>query len=328
MSAGAGSREGSHVPGIAIVDPAICDEQVAAIRAALPAGWSLLDGPAGATAILTENVDVTLQMLHQAGPGLRLVARLDTGTAAVAPTSAVVADLSNTGLVGVAEHAVTLMLALSRNLLWVARRTAAQQWAPGRDQPVLTDQRRYTYNWIGLEGSGCLYRKVVGIVGLGHIGRAVAARLRPFGVRLLYTDIVRLAPVEEARLGVCWRELDDLLRESDFVTLHHRFREGPGGNDRQFGAREYALMKPTAYFINTARGRLVDEDALADALRRGQIAGAGIDVFRYEPPRPDNPLVALAGDNVILTAHTAGAPMAEAWQTTAHELIERIQDLV
>ena len=104
--------------------------------------------------------------------------------------------------------------------------------------------------------------------------------------------------------------------------------DGPDGNDRQFGAREFALMKPTAYFINTSRGRMVDEDALAEAVRTGRIAGAGIDVFRYEPFAPDNPLAALAGDNVILTAHTAGAPMVEAWQTTAHELIERIQELL
>jgi phosphoglycerate dehydrogenase-like enzyme len=129
-------------------------------------------------------------------------------------------------------------------------------------------------------------------------------------------------------LDVRWRDLDELLRESDFVTLHHRFVEGPDGNDRQFGAREFGLMKPTAYFINTSRGRMVDEDALAEAVRTGRIAGAGIDVFRYEPFTADNPLAALAGDNVILTAHTAGAPMVEAWQTTAQELVERIQELL
>jgi phosphoglycerate dehydrogenase-like enzyme len=246
----------------------------------------------------------------------------------VAGTDVPVADLSNTGSIGVAEHVVTLMLALSRRLLWVARQTAAQQWAAGRGEPILTDQRRYTYNWIDLEGSGCIYRKKVGIVGFGQIGQAVAARLRPFGVQLLYTDLNRLPPAEETRLGARWRDLDGLLRESDFITLHHRFMDGPGGNDRQFSAREFALMKPTAYFINTSRGRMVDEDALAEAVRTGRIAGAGIDVFRYEPFAANNPLAALAGDNVILTAHTAGAPMVEAWQTTAQELVERIQELL
>jgi phosphoglycerate dehydrogenase-like enzyme len=314
--------------GIYIADPHIRAEQIAAIRHALPSGWALLDRPSGAAAIVTEGVDITPEMLAAAGTGLRLIARLDAGNASVAATHVPVADLSNTGSIGVAEHVITLMLVLSRRLLWVARQTAAQQWVAGRDEPILTDQRRYTYNWIGLDGSGCLYRKKIGIVGFGQIGQAVAARLRPFGVQLLYTDLNRLPPAEETRLGARWRDLDGLLRESDFITLHHRFMDGPGGNDRQFSAREFALMKPTAYFINTSRGRMVDEDALAEAVRTGRIAGAGIDVFRYEPFAANNPLAALAGDNVILTAHTAGAPMVEAWQTTAHELIERIQELL
>ena len=220
------------------------------------------------------------------------------------------------------------MLALSRRLLWVAHQTAARQWVPGRDQPILTDQRRYTYNWIGLERSGCLYRQKIGIVGLGHIGRAVAARLKPFGAQILYTDLVRLDPAEEKPAGVRWLPLDDLLSQSDIVTLHYRFVDGPDGNEGQFGAREFGLMKPTAYFINTARGRLVVEDALVEALRSHRIAGAGLDVFRYEPFTDDCPLAALAGDNVILTAHTAGAVMPEAWQTTAQELVERIQELL
>jgi phosphoglycerate dehydrogenase-like enzyme len=314
--------------GIYIADPHIRAEQIDAIRQALPVGWALLESPDRAAAIVTEGVDITPEILAAAGAGLRLIARLDTGSAGVAVTDVPVADLSNTGSIGVAEHVVTLMLALSRRLLWVARQTSAQQWVAGRDVPILTDQRRYTYNWIGLDGSGCLYRKKVGIVGFGQIGQAVAARLRPFGVQLRYTDLRRLDAAEEARLGVRWRDLDDLLCESDFVTLHHRFVEGPDGNDRQFGAREFGLMKPTTYFINTSRGRMVDEDALAEAVRMGRIAGAGIDVFRHEPFAPDNPLAAVAGDNVILTAHTAGAPMVEAWQTTAQELIERIQELL
>ena len=101
-----------------------------------------------------------------------------------------VVDLPNTTLLGVAEHAVTLILALSRHLLQVARQTAHQQWVASCDEPIPTDQRQYTYNWIGLEDFGTLYRKTVGLVGLSYIGRAVAQRLRPFGVRLLQTPSV------------------------------------------------------------------------------------------------------------------------------------------
>ena len=310
---------------IYLADPNIRAEQIEAIRKSLPTGWALTDTPARVTAILTENVDVSEAMLAAAGPDLQIVLRLDTGHANVVPTSARIVDLSNTGLIGVAEHTIALMLALSRHLFWVARQTARAAWVEGRDQPILTDQRKYTYNWIGLPGSGALYGKTVGIVGLGHIGQAVAKRLQPFGVKLLYTDFHRLDVTLEAQLGAQWREMDNLLQESDFVTLHHRFQEGPGGNDKQFGAREFGLMKRTAYFINTSRGRMVDEDALVAALQSGQIAGAGLDVFRYEPLPPDHPLLALAGDHVILTAHVAGSPMPEAWQTTAIEVIERIR---
>ena len=310
---------------IYLADSAIQAEILEAIRAHLPAGWSLGERAEEADVILTENIDVSDEMLAAVGASLRLVVRLDTGRATVAPTAVPIVDLPDPARVGVAEHTIMLLLALSRHLFWVARQTANQQWVPGRDQPILTDQDLYTYNWIGLEDFGTLYRKTVGIVGLGYVGRNVAKRLRNFGVRLLYTDLYRLEPAVEAHLGVQWRDLDDLLQESDFVTLHHRFQEGPGGNDKQFGAREFALMKSTAYFINTARGRLVDEEALVEALRSGEIAGAGLDVFRFEPLPAKHLLLDLAGDNVILTAHVAGTPDEQARQIVAEELVERIQ---
>ena len=311
---------------IYLADPAIQAQQVQAIREALPSDWQLSEQPAGASAILTENMDVTSAMLQAAGDDLKLILKLDTGKAKVAQTGQPVYTLENMGLNGVAEHVVTLILALSRSLLWSARQTRAAAWVPGKDEPVLTDQRKYTYNWIDLPSAGAIYRKKVGIVGLGHIGRAVARRLRPFGVQLLYTDLNRFDPATEAELGVSWRSLDDLLRESDFVTLHLRFVEGPDGNDKMFSTREIELMKPTAYFINTSRGRMVDEDALVEALKSGRIAGAGMDVFRYEPLPKDSPLLALASDKVILTAHVSGTYNVEAWQITAKEVIERVQE--
>lgn len=314
---------------IFVADAGIRREQIEAIRAQLPAGWSLVDQPQQANAIVTENVDVTASMVAAAGPGLRLVARLDTGGAEVPVDLRVpVVDLPNTALVGVAEHVLTLMLVLSRRLLWVTAQTAQHNWLPERSQPILTDQRRYTYNWIGLPASGVLYRKTLGIVGLGVIGRAVAQRARAFGMKVLYTQRHRLELAVERTLGVQWRTLDELLAQSDFVSLHHRFQEGPDGNDGHLGSRELALMKPTAYLINTARGRLIDEEALVAALASGQIAGAGLDVFRYEPLPDGHPFFALAGDRLILTPHVAGASMVEAWNTLAEELIERLQESI
>jgi phosphoglycerate dehydrogenase-like enzyme len=318
---------GAPAPAVRIflADPAIRREQLDALARTLPPTWQLSPTPAAATAILTENAAVTPEMIAAAGPSLRLVLRLDTGHAPVPPDLPVpLIDLPNTALVGVAEHTLLLMLALSRRLLAVLARTQRAEWLPDRSTPVLTDQRKYTYNWIGVQDFGILYRKTLGIVGLGLIGRAVAVRARAFGMRVLYTGRHRLDPSLEQHLGVTWAALDDLLAAADFVSLHHRFDDAPGGNDRQFGAAEFARMKPTACLINTARGRLVDEDALAAALQTGQIAGAGLDVFRYEPLPPGHPFFALAGDRLLLTPHVAGAPLADAWQTIAEELVERV----
>ena len=310
---------------IYLADPMMRSEQLAAIRRQLPEGWLLTSEPEGADAILTENVGVTDEMVAAAGASLRLVARLDTGSAQLPDDLPVpVVDLPNTALVGVAEHTILLMMVLSRHLLDVIARTGTQSWMPERSTPILTDQKKYTYNWIGVHDFGVLYRKTLGIVGLGLIGRAVAVRARAFGMRVLYTQRRRHDPALEASLGVTYCPLEELLAASDFVSLHHRFDETPEGNDRHFGAAEYAAMKPSAYFINTARGRLVDEDALVAALQSGEIAGAALDVFRYEPLPPDHPFFALAGDRLILTPHVAGAPIAEAWQTIAEELVERV----
>jgi glyoxylate reductase len=311
---------------IYLADPMMRAEQLAAIQRTLPPQWVLTSEVEGATAILTENIDVTAEMILAAGPSLRLVLRLDTGKAR-APASLPVplVDLPNTALVGVAEHTLLLMMVLSRQLVDVLARTTEQAWLPERSTPILTDQKRYTYNWIGLHDFGVLYRKTLGIVGLGLIGRAVAVRARAFGMRVLYTQRNRHDSQLEQSLGAGYRSLDELLAQSDFVSLHHRFDDSPSGNDRQFGAAEFARMKPTAYFINTARGRLVDEDALAAAIQNGQIAGAGLDVFRYEPLPPGHPFLALAGERLLLTPHVAGAPIAEAWQTTAEELVEHVQ---
>lgn len=311
---------------IFLADPNIRHEQVEMLQGQLFDDWSLARDPTGATAILTQDADIGPEILSAAGGALLLIGRLGPGTAAVAPTAVPVIDLPNAALISVAEHAIMLMLALSRHLFWVAHQTAAQQWTRGVGEPILTDQRQYVYNWVGLEDFATLYGKVVGIIGLGTVGRAVAQRLKMFGVRLIYTQRQRLNPEVERDLGVRWREFDDLLRESDFVTLHHRYQDGPDGNDMQFGSRQFNLMKPTAYFINTSRGRMVDEAALATALEQGRLAGAGLDVFRFEPLPANNPLLQLAGDNLILTAHVAGVPVTEAWQVATQDFLDRLAE--
>lgn len=291
----------------------------------LPDGWAIADELAGAAAILTVNVDIDADMIASAGESLRVIGTIgpsvaDPGSPRVAvrtfPPNSILCRQT------VAEFTVMLMLSLVHNLSSITRDTAEHRWVAGRDKPVRTDQRTITYNWIGAEDSGFLYGKVVGIVGLGAIGQAVARILATFGARVRYTQRHRRDAAYERELGVEWRTYDDLLRQSDIVTLHHRFEDGPGGADGPtFGEREFSLMKPTSFLVNTARGGLVDEDAMIAALKTQQIAGVGLDVFLYEPLPTDHPLLSLAGDRVLLCPHIAAGSLNKYWQLVASDLL-------
>jgi D-3-phosphoglycerate dehydrogenase len=141
-----------------------------------------------------------------------------------------------------------------------------------------------------------LYGKTLGIIGLGAIGRRFAALGQAVGM-----NVIAWTMHPNPALGFRLVELADLLRESDVISLHLRLSPE---TTRFLGSREFGLMKPTAILINTARGAIVDESALIEALRSRRIAGAGLDVFEMEPLPQDHPLTQL--DNVVLTPHCAG----------------------
>jgi glyoxylate reductase len=312
---------------LAIIDPAIKDGFRDALVARLAEGWTVTSDPDGAAIIVTENVDVSPAVVAQAGGSLRLVIRLDPGKAVLDVGAIPTMAIPNIALTGVAEHAVTLILISLRQLMDVSDRTRERRYLPDRSAPILTSQKEYTFNWIGLEDFGVLYRRIVGIVGLGYIGRAVAERLRPFGARILYTQRTPLPAATDAELGVSYRSMDDLLAESDVISLHHRFQDGPDGNDAQFDARAFARMKRGAVFINTARGRLVDETALAEALLSGHLRAAALDVFRYEPLPPDHVFFSIPPSRLLITPHVAGAPNADAWRLMSEMIAERAASL-
>ena len=162
-----------------------------------------------------------------------------------------------------------------------------------------------------------VHGKSLGIVGLGRIGRAVARRARGFDMRILYTKRSRLPDAEERELGATYVSLDELLRQADFVSINAAFTPQ---TRHIIGARELALMKPTAFLINTSRGPLVDEAALAEALRSRRIAGAGLDVYEEEP-RVQAGLLSLP--QAVLTPHL-GSAVAELREQMAHVVVDNI----
>jgi lactate dehydrogenase-like 2-hydroxyacid dehydrogenase len=147
-----------------------------------------------------------------------------------------------------------------------------------------------------------IHGSTLGIVGFGRIGREMARRGRGFGMRILYHDVNPASPQEEAELGVRRVEMDDLLRESDFISLHVNLTDE---THHLIDAAALRSMKRTAVLVNTARGPVVDPDALEHALRTGEIFAAGLDVTEPEPLPADHPLVALP--NCLVLPHVASA---------------------
>ena len=169
---------------------------------------------------------------------------------------------------------------------------------------------------------GFVWNKTLGLVGgRGRIGRAVARRARGFDMKVLYQSRQRMAPEQEKELNATYVSLDELLKESDFVSLHPNMT---AETHHMIGEREFALMKKTAYVINTARGPVIDEKAMVRALMSGGIAGAGLDVFEAEPLiEPE----LLTMDNVVLTPHL-GSAVLEVRDQMANVVVDNIEALL
>lgn len=181
----------------------------------------------------------------------------------------------------VAEQTFALMLALAKQLAPGHIALTQADWALPRLQRFITE----------------LHGKILGIIGFGHIGQLVARRAAAFDMKIVYADPQVVAGWPEVRRV----ELDELMRISDYVTVHAPLSEA---TRNLINAEKLALLKPTAFIINTARGAVIDQDALADALAAHRIAGAGIDVFDPEPPTAA--LRLLSAPNVVLSPHVGG----------------------
>lgn len=216
----------------------------------------------------------------------RVISRVGTGLDAIDIAAATargiwVAYVPDYSVDEVSSHAIGLLLAHARGIPWLVESTRAGTWS----HQVIAPRRR-------------LRGQMLGLLGFGRIGQAVAAKARGLGLEIIVHDPY-LAEQIIADAGARPVDRETLLRRSDYLSLHVPLTDA---NVRFLDAQALALMKPTAFVINTARGGLIDEEALLNAVRSGQIAGAALDVLAFEPPPPDHPL--LHEPHIIITPHT------------------------
>jgi D-3-phosphoglycerate dehydrogenase len=251
-----------------------------------------------AHAVLTQVAPISRRLIEQAG-NLQAIAcgrggPVNVNVAAATEHGIPVLHAPGANAQAVAEFTLALMLAALKRIPQAHSALAAGDW----------NADLYHYELSPRE----LRDQTIGLIGFGHIGQLLAPLLQPLGPRIVVSDPY-LPAQRSAALGVTPVDLDTLLAESDIVSIHARVTPE---TRQMMGARQFAAMKRGAYFINTARGPLVDYDALYAALASGHLGGAALDCFGIEPPPPDWPLLKLP--NVTLTPHVAGSSRETAWR--------------
>ncbi|MDR7420589.1 MAG: D-glycerate dehydrogenase, partial [Armatimonadota bacterium] len=242
----------------------------------------------GLLSLLTDKIDAAFL---DACPKIKVVSNYAVGFDNIDVDAATARGVVVTNTPGVltettADFAFTLLMAAARRVVEADRYTRDGKWQSW--MPML---------FLGQD----VHHATLGLVGLGRIGAAMAKRARGFDMTVLYHDVVRREDLER-EMGIAFTSLDDLLRRADFVSVHTPLT---AETRHLIGPAQFRLMKKTAILINSARGPIVDQDALVEALRSRTIAGAGLDVFEVEPIPVDHPLLKL--DNVVVAPHIASA---------------------
>ena len=290
------------------------------IRDHLPDGWELVQAQgesksdkfralAEAEVCFLMAAPLPKEMI-EAAPNLRFIQKLGAGLDRIdldycRERRVRVAKLFAGNSVPVAEHTLMLMLAASRRLVWLDQATRAGEW--NKEEVRASNQH--------------LRGKTIGILGFGAIGRQVSRLLSGFGVQQLYFDPVRADTETEQDFQVSYSPLDEVLTRSDILTLHMPLLESTRS---LIDSKRLSFMKPTSIVINCARGGLIDERALFEALESRQIFGAGIDAFSQEPPL-DSPL--LKSRYVTLTPHCAGATI-DNFESIVRRAVENTQTVL
>jgi phosphoglycerate dehydrogenase-like enzyme len=270
---------------------------------------ALLASLPGAEVVVVETLAIGGREIAAAGGALKIVQKYGTVTsgidvAACERAGARVLTLRRRANIATAEHGLALMLALARKINETAGLLSIEELRAAGYSPTRYD-RDHTpnANWARIGGVQTLFGRQLGIIGLGEIGREFALRAAALGMQITYTQRRRLAPYEEQRYQAAYRPLDELLADSDCVSLHL-----PGGHPTRgiIGRRELAIMKPGALLINVSQPQLVDREALLEALASGRLGGFALDPPYDEPGQAEDPLLGFR--NVIVTPHLGGSP--------------------
>lgn len=248
-----------------------------------------VDGADAILSLLTEKVDD--ELLEAAGPQLRVVSNVAVGFNNIDVAACRARGIVATNTPGVLTDATAdIAMAL---ILMSTRRLA-------EGERVIRSEQSWQWGMFYMLGTS-IQGSRLGVVGMGQIGAALGRRAKAFGMTIAYSNRSEIAPELAEELGCVRLSMDELLQTSDVVSLHCPYSDA---THHLINAKALAMMKSSAYLINTARGPVVDEAALADALRSGQIAGAGLDVFEQEPNvHPD----LLGLDNAVLIPHLGSA---------------------
>jgi phosphoglycerate dehydrogenase-like enzyme len=256
---------------------------------------------------ISERAGVIDADMIAAAPHLKLILRLgsfthDIDLDAAKSAGVIVCTSPDVGVIRVAEHVILQMLTLAKRINDVQR--VALEARPDWRESQRTDEDTFAYNWSGRQGINQFWERTVGIIGFGEISAELARRLAGWGCTLVYDKRRRLPESVERALGLQYATRESLLAHSDYVVnLLPFFPE----TDMSLNADTFAMMKDGAYFVSCGSGSVIDEAALADAVRTGKLAGCALDTYEWEPIRAGHPLIAMAqaGANVLLTPHTA-----------------------
>jgi len=248
----------------------------------------IIEAAKDADAIITWGAQITRRVM-EALPKCKVIVRYGVGfdtidVGAATDNDILVVNVPDFCWEEVSNHAITLLLACAKKLALLNDLTKQGLWAESKQAQA---------------PMGSIYRQTLGIIGCGNIGRMTARKAQCFGLKILgYDPYLDKSLARES--GITLVSLPELLKESDLVSVHTPLNEQTW---HLIGEKEFKQMKPTAYFINTSRGSVVDEPALIKALQEKWLAGAALDVFEKEPVDSDNPLLKM--DNVVVTPHSA-----------------------